>query len=93
MPRYSGGPVVAHRQAELVGLAGRLAVEGELAHLARAAALHLLLHAGVGHDELAVVEDVVADQPVEELGDLARAKLGGLGQRVELGERLGRGRA
>ena len=64
------GPVVADRQAELVGLAGGLAVEREVAHLARAAALHLLLHAGVRHHQLAVVEHVMADQAVEELGDL-----------------------
>ena len=63
-------PVEADGQAELVGLAGRLAVEGEVPHLARAPALHLLLHPGVGDDELAVVEDVVADQAVEEVGQL-----------------------
>ena len=61
-------PVVAHRQAELVRLAGRLAVQGEVPHLARAAPLHLCLHAGVGNDQLAVIEDVMADQAVEELG-------------------------
>ena len=63
-------PVVADGQAELVGLAGRLAVEGEVPHLARAPPLHLLLHPGVGDDQLAVVEDVVADQAVEEVGEL-----------------------
>ena len=83
-------PVVAHRQAELVGLAGRLAVQGEVPHLARAAALHLLLHAGMGDDQLAVVEDVVADQAVEELGQLLAERLANVvGQGVDLGQRLG----
>ena len=50
-------PVVADRQAELIRLAGGLAVEGELANRARAATLHLLLQAGVGDDQLPVVED------------------------------------
>ena len=68
-------PVVADGQAELVGLAGGLAVEGEVADLARAPALHLLLHPGVGDDQLAVVEDVVADQPVEELGQFLAERL------------------
>ena len=44
-------PVVADRQAELVGLAGRLAVEGEVPHLARASTLHLFLHPGVSDDQ------------------------------------------
>ena len=65
-------PVVADGQAELVGLAGRLAVEGEVSDPARAAPLHLRLHPGVGDDELAVVEDVVADEAVEEAGELPR---------------------
>ena len=60
-----GRPVQADRQPELVGLAGRVAVQGELAHGARAAALHLGLEPGMGDDELAVVEHVVADEAVE----------------------------
>ena len=63
-------PVVADGQAELVGLAGRLAVEGEVPDPARAPPLHLLLHPGVGDHELAAVEDVVAHQAVEEVGEL-----------------------
>ena len=42
LPPVLRGPVVAHRQPELVGLARRLAVEREVAHAARATALHLL---------------------------------------------------
>ena len=83
-------PVVAHRQAELVGLAGRLAVQGEVPHLARAPPLHLRLHPGVGDDQLAVVEDVVAHQAVEELGQfLAERRPNVVGQGVDLGQRFG----
>ncbi len=42
-----GSPVVTHRQAELVGLAAGLAVQGKVANLAGAASLHLGLHPGV----------------------------------------------
>ncbi len=58
-------PVPAHRQTELVNLAGSLAIHGEAAHRARSAALHLLLKAGMRDDELAFVEHIVADQPIE----------------------------
>ena len=84
------GPVEADRQAELVGLAGRLAEEGEVADLARAPALHLLLHPGVGDDEVAVVEDVVADQPVEEVGEFGAERAANfVGEGVDLRQRLG----
>jgi hypothetical protein len=64
-----GGPVVADGQAERVGLAGRLAVQRELADpLARAADVPLL-HPRVRDDEPPVVEDVVADELVDEVGD------------------------
>ena len=82
-----GHPVVAHGQAKLVGLARRLAVEGERAHLARAAPLHRFLESGMGDDELAIVEDVVAHQAVEEVGEVAahdRPHL--VRQRLELGQ-------
>ena len=62
-----GRPVVADGQSELVGLAGRFAEQGEVPHLGRPAPLHLRLHAGVRDHEPAVVEDVVADEAVEEL--------------------------
>jgi hypothetical protein len=79
------GPVVADGEAVLVGLAGGLAVEGELADGTGAAALQALLEAGVGDHELAVVEHVVADEGVDEgLGAGAQ-----LGEGLELGEGLG----
>ena len=83
------GPVVPHRQPELVGLAGGLAVEGELPHPARSPSLEGLLEAGVGDDELAAVEHVMADQAVDEgrglVGEprgLAPELLQGLGEAV-----------
>ena len=54
-------PRAADGQPELVGLARRLAVERELAHAPRRAALVALGHPGVGDDEPAVVEHGVAD--------------------------------
>src|SRR5207249_5412974 len=63
------GPVQADGKPELVGLAGRVSVEGELAHPARGAPGVLGLHPAMGDDELAVVEHVVADQPVDKLRD------------------------
>ena len=64
------GPVAANGQPQVVGLAGCFAVECEVAHPARGAALHRLFHSGVGDHELAVVEYVVAHQGVEELSQL-----------------------
>jgi len=79
------GPGVAHGQAVLVGLAGRLAVQREVAHARRRAALVGLLHARVRDDEPAVVEHGMADEALEEVADLV-AKLRLLP--VELLERL-----
>jgi len=51
--------------------------------------LHLGLHAGVGDDEFAVIEDVVAYQAVEEFGQfLAKKATNLLGQSVDFGERV-----
>ncbi len=72
-----GGPVVADGQAELVDFAGGFAEERKVPHLARTAALHFFFHASVSDDQAAVVEDVVTDEGVEELGDLL-AKFGSL---------------
>ena len=58
------GPRVAHRQAELVGLAGGVAVQRERAHPARGAAVVRLLEPGVRDDQPAAVQHVVADQAV-----------------------------
>ena len=60
-----GSPVQTHGQAVLVALAGRVAVEGELADGSRPATLHLGLQAGMRYDEPAAVEDVVRDEAVE----------------------------
>lgn len=64
-PAVLRGPVEADGQAVLVGLAGRLAVEREVANAARAAPLHVGAHPGVRHDEPPAVEDVVAHERVE----------------------------
>ena len=61
-------PVKAHGQPELVGLARCLAVQSEIADTARGAALHLLFETRVRDDEPAIVEHVVTDQAVQELG-------------------------
>jgi len=58
-------PVEADRPAEFVRLAGCLAVQRKLAHTCGRTSLHLLLQPRVGNDELPVVEDEVADQPVQ----------------------------
>ncbi len=64
------GPGVAHRQTELVGLAGRVTVERERPHPARCPAVVFLRQPGVAHHQPAAVQDVVADQAVEERRDL-----------------------
>ncbi len=79
------GPGVAHGQTELVGLAGRVSVEGERADSARSAAVHGFGEAGVGDDECSAVEHRVAHESVEPSFDLG-AELGWL--RVELGDRF-----
>jgi hypothetical protein len=80
------GPRVADREAELVDLAGGVPVEGEAAHRGRRPVVQPFGEPGVGDDATAVVEHGVADEAVDERGDLG-AELLGLG--VELGEGLG----
>jgi hypothetical protein len=81
-------PVPADREPELVGLTGRLAVEGKVAHLPRATALHLLLHAGVREHEVPVVEDEVADESVEEANELLlRVRANVVRERLDLRKR------
>ncbi|MGX1117124.1 hypothetical protein RKD37_002487 [Streptomyces ambofaciens] len=80
------GPRVAHRQTELVGLAGGVAVQGVRADPAGGAAVVLLGQTGVADHEPAAVEDVVADQAVDELPYLG-AEL--LALAVHLLDRLG----
>ena len=70
LPSVLGGPVVAHREAIGIGLPGGLAVEGKLPHPRRGTPLQTRFHAGMGDDELPVVEHVVADQAIEEVGHL-----------------------
>ena len=77
-PAVVVGPGVANRQAELVGLAGRVAVERERAHGVGRAAVHVLGQPGVRDHELAAVEHGVAHEAVDERVDLG-AELGGLG--------------
>ncbi len=61
------GPRVAHRQAELVGLAGGVPVQREAANSRRGTPLVLLLQPGVGDHEPAAVQDEMGDQSVAEL--------------------------
>ena len=61
-----GRPRVADRQAVLVGLAGGLPVQAELADPARGAAVVALDQAGVRHHQATAVQHVVADQAVDE---------------------------
>ncbi len=85
-----GSPIAADGQAELVGLARRFAVKGELPHLARAAPLHLLFHAGMGDHQLPVVQYIMADQFVKEIGRFSGELAANvLGQGLDLGERFG----
>jgi hypothetical protein len=70
-------PVVANGQAEVVRLSGCLTEQGEIPHFGRSAPLHFLLHAGVGHHEMPIVEYVMADETIEEFLHLC-AELWGL---------------
>src|SRR5271154_3997935 len=65
------GPVITNGQAEFVRLAGRLAVQRKIANLSRTTPLHLFFHPRVSNDKLSVVQDIVTDQPINELGDLS----------------------
>ncbi len=56
------------------GLARGLAEQTEVADLAGASPLKLFLEARVRHDEIAVIEHVVADQGLDELEDLTRER-------------------
>lgn len=86
------GPRVAHGQAEGVGLARGVAVQGVGADPARGAAVVLLGQTRVADHQSAAVEDVVADQRLHELPDpgtesgvaflLALQLLDGLGEAV-----------
>lgn len=82
-------PRVAHRQAELVGLAGGVAVQRVRADAPGRAAVVLLRQTRVADHEPPAVEDVVADEAVDELPylgaellALALHLLDGLGQAV-----------
>ena len=61
-----GGPVVAHRQAKFVDFTRGFSIEAEGTHRTGTPALHLFLQAGVGHYQLTVVKDIMADQAAEE---------------------------
>ena len=75
-PAIFSRPIVAHRQSKLVGFAGRLPEQRELPHCARAAPLHGFLHASVGDDELAIIEDIMAHEFVDEIcGNPAEATI------------------
>ena len=76
LPSVLGSPVVSDGQTELVGLARRLTVLRKRANLARAPTLHLLLHARMRCDQLAVIEDVVTHEVIEKVAHLL-PELGG----------------
>src|SRR5271155_3897452 len=65
------GPVVTNGQTEFVRLAGRLAVQRKIANLSRTTPLHLFFHPRVSNDKLSVVQNIVTDQRINELGDLS----------------------
>src|SRR5213076_689406 len=65
-------PRVADGQPELVGLTGRVAVQRVRADPAGGAAVVLLGQTRVADHQPAAVEDVVADEPVDELAYLPR---------------------
>src|SRR5688500_8085986 len=67
-------PIEPRGQAILVPLAGGLAVEAELPDLSRSPALHLFLQARMRDDQFAVVENIVAYLPVEEVDEIAAIK-------------------
>jgi hypothetical protein len=79
------GPWVADGEAELVGLAGGVPVEGEAADRGRRPVVQPFGEPGVGNDAAPVVDHRMADQAVDELGHLD-AELLGLG--IELGDGL-----
>ncbi len=84
-------PVVPDGKTELVGLARRFPVKGEIADLGRPPALHVFFHPGMGNDELAVVQNVMTDESIEEPNDRFRASGSRfLGKRVELVQRGGK---
>ena len=64
-------PGIANGQAELVGLAGRVAVQRETPDPPGRAPVVGLLESGVRNDQLAVVEDQVGDEVVAELLSLS----------------------
>src|SRR5699024_5796557 len=75
------GPGQTYRSPVLVGLPRGVSVQGEGAHPPGGPHVVLLLQPGVGHDEVAVVEHEVTDQPVTEGKDLLPE---GVGFLVEL---------
>ena len=70
-PAIFRGPVLAHGKSEFIGFTGCFPIEGKFAHAARSAADILLLHARMSDDELAIVQNVMADQAIDEAFDFA----------------------
>src|SRR5690348_2681210 len=64
------GPVVTDGETKLVDFARGFPEEREIAHGGGPATLHLFLHAGVGDNEAASIENVVADERVKKPDDL-----------------------
>ena len=64
------GPVQPDRQAVGIELAGGFAVQAEIPHPHGASSDVFLLEAGMRRDQLAVIENIVADQAVQEFSNL-----------------------
>jgi hypothetical protein len=65
------GPWVADGQPVLVGLAGRVTVKRKGPHGAGCPPVHVRRQAGMGDHKSTVIEHVVPDEAVDELGDLS----------------------
>ena len=63
------GPVISDRESELVRFAGGFSVESKLSHRPGCAALQVFFEPGVSHYQLAVIENEVAHQAVDEPAD------------------------
>jgi hypothetical protein len=83
LPTVLRRPVVPDRQAILVRFSRGLTIQAELAYGTGASTLELLPEAGVRHDELAVVEHVVAHQIIDERGDAFAEGSGGRGELID----------
>ena len=64
-------PVVANREPEFIRFSCGLTEESERTNSSRTAPLHLFLHSRVGYDQLALIKDVMTNETIEEISNLA----------------------